>query len=488
MPAGFDLDPGSSVPLYRQLFLQIKGMIESGKLQKNERLPPTRELAGLLGLNRATVAAAYQLLEAEGLIHGHVGRGTFVSAAVPMAPLAWEQILPPLEAPGYIAAMSGGISFAASRPSEDLFPVDELRSIADEVLRGPEAAAVLQLGSPAGYGPLRRYLLEQARREGVARAGDDVMITNGCQQALDLLQRVLVRPGDGVLIEDPVYPGLKNVFLRAGARVAGVPVGPEGLEPDALAAQLERFKPRLLVVTPNFQNPTGASMPLGVREAILRLARAARVIVLENDIYTELRYEGPSLPRLKQLDETGDTVLVGSFSKIAFPGLRVGWVMGPKPLLARLAEAKQLVDLHTDQLSQAVLLGFASSGRLEAHRERVRQAGRARLRALVAGVEKHFPDGTFFVPPQGGMHLWVRLRAPLDAARLLERAQREGVSYLPGKFFEVSRSDPGALRLSFAGLTPEAIRAGAEILGRVFKDELERARASESYEPAPAMV
>jgi 2-aminoadipate transaminase len=241
-------------------------------------------------------------------------------------------------------------------------------------------------------------------------------------------------------------------------------------------------------VTPNFQNPTGATLPGPARKAVLRAAREARVVVVENDIYGELRYEGEPVPTLKRLDDSGDVVLLRSFSKIAFPGLRVGWVTGPRVLLARLEEAKQWTDLHTDQLSQAVLLRFAESGRLAAHRVRMIAAGGERLAAVLAGCERWLPEGARFTRPQGGMNLWVRLPEPLDAAELLPRAQRENVTYLPGRYFEVSRHDPGALRLSFAGLAPDKIRAGLAVLGEIFSKELDRARAARHSQPAPAMV
>jgi len=485
-----ELNAESEVPLYRQLYERIRELVGSGALQRGERLPATRELAGALGLNRTTVSAAYALLESEGLVQGHVGRGSFVLAEPrPGSPgLSWEQLLPTPDALSAPApAPSGAISFATSRPSEDLFPMDDFRLSCQEVLGEPGAASILQLGSPGGYAPLRHYLLEEARREGVARPGDDVIVTNGCQQALDLLQRVLVRPGDTVLVEDPVYPGLKNLFLRAGAQLAGVPVGRDGIDLEALERLLERGRPRLLIVTPNFQNPTGATLPAPARRTVLRLARAAGLVVVENDIYGELRYEGSPLASIKHLDEAGDTVLLRSFSKLAFPGLRVGWVIAPKPLANRLADAKQLADLHTDQLSQAVLLRFAVSGRLLAHRARMLAAGRERLRAVLEACERWLPPGATFTRPEGGMNLWVRLPEPLDAAELLNRAQRAGVSYLPGKYFAVARQEPGALRLSFAGLAPEEIRAGLAILGEIFSSELARARI-ERFESAPAMV
>ncbi|MGA2131046.1 MAG: PLP-dependent aminotransferase family protein [Bryobacteraceae bacterium] len=486
------LDAASAVPLYRQLYGHFSELIQSGRLAKGERLPATRELAGSLGLNRTTIAAAYELLEAEGLITGRVGRGSFVAgcAAAPGA-LDWEQLLksstgvvPPIAAP----VGRDAISFATSRPSEHLFPLAALRASCEEVMAGPEFAHILQLGSPSGYEPLRRYLLDAARAEHLAAPDDDVIITNGCQQSLDLIGRVLLRPGDKVVTEDPVYPGLKSLFQEVGAQLIGVPVGAYGLEIADLEAVLVRERPRLIVVTSNFQNPTGATLPTAARAALLRAAQSAGVPVVENDIYGDLRYRGEHLPPIKQAADGGHVVLLRSFSKITFPGLRVGWVLGPRALIARLAQSKQLADLHTDQLAQAVLLRFAESGRLAAHRTQVLKAGAERLTAVLEACDRYLPAGSRFTRPQGGMNLWVRLPEPLDAGELLARAHRENVSYLPGKYFAVSRFDPGSLRLSFAGLTPDEIRKGLATLGTIFSSELERTRAHYAAEPAPAMV
>lgn len=483
------LEPNSDAPLYRQLYDQLRGHIQSGRIAKGDRLPATRELAGTLGVNRATVAAAYELLENDGLMKGHVGRGSFVEGdAQPQSRTAWMDLPTPAEALPQLTLTPGGISFASSRPAGELFPMDEFRATCDEVIHSPEASSILQLGSPSGYPPLRSYLLEEARRDSCARESDDILITSGCQQALDLLQRVLIRPGDTVLLEDPVYPGLRGLFGAAGARLVGVPVGPQGVELAALRTLVDRERPRLLVVTPNFQNPTGATLPLSARHSILQMVRDAGVILIENDIYGALRYEGEPLPSLKQLDTTGSVVLIGSFSKVAFPGLRVGWVIAPYPLIARLQEAKQWCDLHSDQLSQAVMVRFAQSGRLAAHLRKVIEAGSRRLNAVLSACRQYLPAESSWTRPQGGMSLWVRLPEPLDTAELLSRAEAVDVNYLPGKFFAVSRPEPGALRLSFAGLAPDRIREGVSLLGGVFRSELERARANRRAAPMPALV
>lgn len=434
----------------------------------------------MLGLNRTTVSAAYELLEAEGLLKGHVGRGSFVSGANESrsSGIDWSQFSTETESWSVGAAR---ISFAASRPASELFPLDEFRETCREVLEGDALAEILQLGSPLGYGPLRALL----RRDG--HESNEVLITSGCQQAIDLVQRAVVRPGDTVVLEDPVYPGLKNVFAPAGARLIGVPVGPTGIDLEVLERTIQRERPRLLVVTPNFQNPMGATLPLTARQTILRITREQGTILLENDIYGDLRYDGVSLPSMKQLDPSGDVVHLGSFSKVAFPGLRVGWVIGPKSLISRLAAAKQWCDLHSDNLSQAVLFRFVDSGRLAEHRRRVIAEGRRRLETVLQACEQHLPAGSRFTRPQGGMNLWVRLPDLLDASELLPSALRAGVNYLPGRYFAVSRTEPNSLRLSFAGLPPEQIRKGVAILGELFRNELERAQA-ERLEPAAALV
>jgi 2-aminoadipate transaminase len=485
------LDHQSGLPLYRQLYDQIAEQIRLGSLLQGQKLPATRDLAGQLGLNRTTVSAAYGLLEADGLISGKVGKGSFVTVAGGSLGegVNWTALLadhePPLGGPA-LPASKDLIRFGVSRPSDALFPLDDFRATCRAVLARRDLAEILQLGSPSGYEPLRRYLLEHARRSGIASPEDELLITNGCQQALDLIGRSLLRPGDAVAVEDPIYTGLRNLLAGMGVRLMGIPVGGEGLDVAQLERALQRERPRFLVVTPNFQNPTGVTLPLASRHALLEAAQAAGVPVIENDPYCDLRYQGQPLPPIKQLDRRGGTVLLRSFSKVSFPGLRVGWALGPKPVMERLRQAKETADLHTDQLSQAVLLEFAESGRLEAHRGRVLEAGAQRLAATLAACRQFLPPGTRWTEPEGGMNLWVRLPQGVDSAALLLRAQREGVAFVPGRYFEVARREPGALRLSFAGLPPDQIRKGLEILGRVVAAELDRSSAN--TEPVPAMV
>ncbi len=476
------LDTSSPEPLYQQLAAYLRRKIEARELAPGDRLPATRELAGQLGINRTTVSAAYELLEEDGFLSGQVGRGSFVADRVPTRGVDWNAMLRPMAVRPFSAA-SARISFAASRPPEQLFPVEDFRLSCQEVLADRGLSSVLQLGSSAGYEPLRHYLIEQSRAEGVFGPDDDLLITNGCQQALDLIARSALRPGMRVAVEDPVYPGLRSVLAEADVDMVPLAVGAQGVEPDALA----RSGATLAVLTPSFQNPTGISLPLARREAVLRAASQNGIALVENDIYGALRYEGDAVPTIKQIAVDAQTVLLRSFSKIAFPGLRLGWVIGPRALVAALRERKQLTDLHSDQFAQAVMLRFAKSGRLEAHRQKMIEAGRERLRTALASAAEFLPSGTRWTQPEGGLNFWITLPAGMDAALLLERAAREGVGYLPGNVFAVDGGHDSSLRLSFGALRPDQIREGIQILGGIFTREQKELRRLER-EPAPALV
>jgi 2-aminoadipate transaminase len=482
------LEIESELPIYRQLAEGIQRALDAGVLLHGDRLPPTRELAGQLGLNRTTVSAAYAVLEQAGCLQGVVGRGSFVirSGAPPAAGFDWEALLGPAGADA-AAGAEAAYNFANSRPAEECFPLAEFRRLAKEVVDLPEAAELLQLGSPYGYAPLRRYLLEENASTGMARAQDDLIVTNGCQQALDLIARILVETNTPVLVEDPVYHGLLRVFGRAHAQLLPVPVGEAGLNLSVLENLAAQHRPRLLVVTPDFQNPTGTALTLEQRRSILAIAVRFGIAVVEIAIYRELRYRGVALPALKQLDETGHVIAIGSYSKVAFPGLRVGWVIAPRPVVARLAEAKQTTDLHSDQLSQAVLLRFAASGELQRHIEQTRRTGGERLQAALDACARAFPRGTRYSRPEGGMNLWVELPQPLTAENLLAVARERGVAFLPGSYFSSREIHRRSLRLSFGGLAPKEITTGIRLLGDI-AHELLRAPAARPLAREAALV
>lgn len=478
--ANIPLIPSSDTPIYKQLAEGIGQLIRRRILRPGDKLPPTRELAGQLGLNRTTVSAAYAALDELGLIDGKVGRGSFVagrrSSGQPEVALTPEE------------SNQIGPSFASSRPAVSDFPLEQFRTFTKEVADSAEAVEILQLGSSRGYAPLRRYLLDEALATGIARPGDDLLITNGCQQALDLVAHVLAGTGDGIVVEDPVYHGMLRAFARSGADLFGVPLDEAGMDTNALEGVLERHRPRLLAITPSFQNPTGLTLSLERRERVLALAARFDCTLVEIDIYSALRYAGEALPTLKELSSAGNTLLLRSYSKVCFPGLRVGWAIGPGHLIARLAEAKEISDLHSDQLSQAVLLRFAQSGEFARHLLRTRETGKRRLEAVLAACEEFLPQGTRWTRPEGGMSLWIELPAPLTADALLSKVQPQGVHFLPGRHFATRDSHARGFRLSFGGLTPNEIRRGLQILGEGIAAEMAAWLSAGAREPMPALV
>ncbi|MBZ5514543.1 MAG: PLP-dependent aminotransferase family protein [Acidobacteriia bacterium] len=487
------LDSSLHKPLYVQIREQIRGRILSGAVAVGDRLDPSRELAKRLGVHRTTVSNAYADLEAEGLIHGTVGRGTFVSPFVatlretpparqrPGNDFYWDSFFAPDQQDDSLGRLMasalepGLISFATAHASAELCPVDLIRRAMEAALRR-EGARLMQYGSTDGYAPLKQYLQARLRRDGIPLELDELLITSGCQQSLDLLRRILVAPGDAVACENPTYPGLWHVFATPGARLIGIPVGPEGMDLEFLEAMLEQNKVKLILTSPNFQNPTGSTMPLAARKRLLELAARFQAPIAEDDIYGVLRYTGRELPPLKALDTTGQVVYLNSFSKIGFPGFRVGWIAASRRVIDRLRSAKQRADLHTNLLGQAVLDEFARRGWLDKLLRKTRKFYEHKLSVLRRAVEETFPPEVQVKYPDGGMAAWVELPANLDAGELLVKARERRVVFAPARFFYFQNPRHNAFRLCFTAVPDEQLAKGVRILGELLRSEIRRGK------------
>ena len=488
------LDAHLRQPLYIQIRNQIRERIVTGALKVGERLEPSRELAKQLGVHRTTVGNAYADLEAEGLIQGTVGRGTFVSpfASTLSAPKAtsarpsydffWDGFFAHEQGDDSLGRLMASafrpdvISFAVTHGSAELSAVDLVRRATDAVLRR-EGAKILQYGSSEGYLPLKRYLQNRLRRDGIPVELDEILITNGCQQSLDLVRRSLVSAGDSVACENPTYTGLWNVFESTGVRLIGVPVGLEGMDLDFLSAVLEQNKLKMVLASPNFQNPTGQTMPLEARKRLLALAARSQVPVVEDDIYGALRYRGRELPPLKSLDKNGLVIYLNSFSKVGFPGLRVGWVVAVRRVIEHLRWAKQRADLHTNLLGQAVLEELGRRGWLDKLLRRTRKVYERKLGVLRRAAERYFPPDATCLYPEGGMSVWVELQPRLDAADLLVKSQERGVIFAPARYFYFQEARHNAFRLCFTHVTDEQIEKGIGILGELLRVETRKGKA-----------
>jgi DNA-binding transcriptional MocR family regulator len=493
------LQPESHVPLYIQLRDQLRSLVHAGDLRPGDRIPASRELAIMLGVHRTTVANAYAELESEGLIQGHVGRGTFIRGngnglkITPPAPpslngnegLRWEllfaderneEVLTRLTAQAPVNALS----FVMARPAEEFFPIEELQTCAHAALRR-EGQDILNLGPSDGYAPLKEAMLELLRSEGIPAKDETLLITDGCQQALDLIAKAFVRSGDTVIVENPTYPGTSAVFQGVRARVLGVPVRTQaepgtslGLDLDVLEATLTANRVKLIILTPDFQNPTGTSMPLASRRRLLEMASKYRVPIVEDHIYARLHARDERIPSLKQLDRSNLVIHIDSFAKVAFPGLRVGWIVAPAAAIERLRIVKQMTDLHTDQLAQATLAEFLKRGLFQKHLVRMRKVYASRLQTLDEALRKQMPEGARWTRPEGGMCLWLELPPGFDASELMIHSKERGVLFAPGRYFYVQAPLPNTLRLGFASLNEKQIVRGVGILAELLRVEMRK--------------
>jgi GntR family transcriptional regulator/MocR family aminotransferase len=471
-----------------QIASQIREMISNGTLKVGDRLPANRDLAKGNDVNRNTVATAYADLQADGLIDSQVGRGTFISG-VPVSkpappspqqqptPMSWGAALLPTQRDRWLSALlhpehrKEVISFAHGLPEASLFPLDEFRRSVDRVLRR-EGRVLLQLGNSSGYQPLQEYICSQMALDGVTIKPDQLLITNGCQQSLDLIRRVLVGENDEIALEEPTYPGAISVFCATGAKYLSIPVGRNHLDLDVLEDILLQRRPKLISTVPTFQNPTGVTMSLAARRRLLEMAARYRVPIIEDDIYRELHYEGPMLPSLKALDQHGVVISINSFSKVGFPGLRIGWIAAPPPVIDHLNVVKQNADLHANLLTQAAIYEFSRHGLLHKHIRRVKKEYARRRDVMLEALEKHLPEDASWNKPAGGMAIWVTLPESMNSSEILIHTAERGVVFSPGEHFYAGSPRKNVFRLCFTMSGPQAIEEGVKRLGQVIKERM----------------
>jgi len=366
------------------------------------------------------------------------------------------------------------ISFAGGLPGADLFPLDEFRRAYERVM-GEHGPAALQYSTTEGERPLREMIARHTSRYGIVVTIDNVLITTGSQQALDLIGKVFINPGDHVLVERPTYLGALQAWSTYQAEYLTARIDEHGMRIDDLEAAF-RGGPKFVYALPNFQNPAGVTLSLERREALVRLADEHGVPILEDDPYGQLRYDGDHLPSLVTLDAayrglggpgySGNVIYLSTFSKILAPGLRLGWVIGPPDVIQRLAQAKQGADLHTSTLVQLLAYEVARSGFLDRHVRRLRTAYAARRDAMLAAMAESFPPGVTWTRPAGGLFVWAALPSSLDANELLRSALEDKVAFVPGNPFFPDGSGRNMMRLNFTNSSVERIQQGIARLGR----------------------
>ena len=372
------------------------------------------------------------------------------------------------------------ISFAGGLPAPDVFPVEAFQAACTRVLQTLGSVA-LQYSTTEGYLPLREMIARHTARYGIEITPENILITSGSQQALDLLGKIFINRGDRVLVESPTYLGAIQAWNAYGAEFVTVPMDKSGMNTDALEEAL-RSGPKFIYVLPNFQNPTGVTLTLERRKHVIELADRYGVPIIEDDPYGQLRYEGEHLPSVVTLDSQfrdncnicyhGNVIYLSTFSKTLAPGLRLAWVIAPPEVIRKLVQAKQGADLHTATFNQVVAHEVSQHNFLDEHIKLIRRVYKERRDIMLAAMDSHFPPEVDWTYPEGGLFLWGTMPDYLDAADVLKSAIEHKVAFVPGSPFYPTGGGHNTMRINFSNATPEQIRLGIARLGQVFTEKI----------------
>ncbi|MCC7367701.1 MAG: PLP-dependent aminotransferase family protein [Chloroflexi bacterium] len=368
------------------------------------------------------------------------------------------------------------ISLAGGLPAPELFPIDQYRRAFEWVLE-TNGTAALQYGPSEGYKPLRELLAARMTGMGVPATADEILITNGSQQGLDLVAKIFLNPGDAVCLENPSYMGAIQAFDSYQADYVIVPMDDDGMKSEELDAILTKHPAKFIYALPNFQNPSGRWMSVERRKILVETAKKHNIPIIEDDPYGELRFEGEARPSLRSLWPEG-VIYLGTFSKILAPGFRLGWMVIPQAAYDEIIFGKQPSDLHTSMATQMATYEVCrQAGFLEDHVEKIRAVYRERRDVMLKAMEEHFPEGCTWTKAQGGLFVWAEVPPSIDTRELLAEALEENVAFVPGQSFHADRGGHNTMRLNFSNVTSERIEEGIARLGRAIKRRLARAAA-----------
>ncbi|MDQ0338445.1 2-aminoadipate transaminase [Caldalkalibacillus uzonensis] len=363
------------------------------------------------------------------------------------------------------------ISFAGGLPDEDLFPMEGIKEAFEKVFSSGKKS--LQYIETEGYRPLREILIERMKKKGISGySADEVLLTTGSQQAIDLFSKVFFNPGDIVLTENPTYLAALQVFESYEAHVIGVESDEYGMLPDDLEAKIKRYRPKCIYVVPTFSNPAGKVWSLERRRLLLKLAQKYHVVIFEDDPYGDIHFhKDEQYWPIAALDEGTHVLYTSTFSKTAVPALRTGWIVGPHQIIRIMSQAKQANDLHSNSLAQQALYYLCRDFDLDGHIDKLIDVYYARMTMMLNELEKANLPGLSYVVPKGGMFFWIELEEGMNTTEMLPKAVKKGVAYVPGAPFYVGRGKENALRLNFTHSTPEKIQKGMALLTAVVKEE-----------------
>lgn len=475
------LDRDGEEPIYRQLIRYIKTEVDSGSLPSGTRLPASRDLAQQLNISRISVVNAYAELRSEGYLSAHAGRGTFVSKDVTHGAQSEEgrsegYRQPHVGSPDRslremmrLSRRPGVISFGPGAPPPELLPVQYLRDAINTVL-DRDGARALTYEETEGYAPLRSAVRDYVSALGIQCSSNEVLITGGVQQALDLVIQALVSEGETIVTEEPTYIGVVDIAQMRRVQLHGIPMDDDGIRLDILENYIIDHQPKLIYVMPTFQNPTGKVMSLHRRRQLINLAVDYNIPILEDGVYHEFRFEGEPLPPLHALDENGVVIHASGFTKTLLPGIRIGYIIAPVAYYTRFVRVKQAADISTSGLNQRAIHLMLQRGIMSQQLEINNREFRKRRNAALEAARRHFPQGTRWHVPNGGMHLWLTLpRNGPTAPELYITAIQKGVGYAIGSVYYTRNPDNYTIRINFSAHRPAEIEEGFRRLGEAWQ-------------------
>jgi len=486
-----NLDRNRPEPLYRQIIDGVRALIDDGTLELGRPLPSSRRLAAQLGVDRTTVTEAYAELQAMGCLRSRPGSYTIVQrrggteAGVPdvPCPVKWKEMVrpeaeeayrafrgPSAEPPSRPKSRGDIISLAQLDPDPRLFPLAQIHRVFTRSLWS-HAHEPFEYGSYQGYEPLRDHLARRMRLHGVGVSADDILVTNGAQQALDLLIRLLGRPGTKVVVESPTYSLMIPLLGINGVTAVPIRMKGDGMDLDRLEVTLEKEKIAFVYTMPNFQNPTGITTDHEHRTRLLSLCRSRGVPIVEDGFEEDMKYFGKVDLPIKSMDGGNVVIYVGTFSKALFPGLRVGWIAAAPDCVQRLTAVKRFADLTSNHLAQVFMYHFCEEGHYDNHLRRLHRAYRKRLALTLRTMEEHLPSSVTWTEPPGGYTLWVRMPRRMTGAELEALLRPHGVAVSAGQNFFCGGAASEYFRLCIARTDEEEIREGVRRLGKALKAE-----------------
>ncbi|WP_150276004.1 PLP-dependent aminotransferase family protein [Paenibacillus tepidiphilus] len=474
-------DSASPVPLYQQIYTRFLHNISSGAWPPGMRLAPQRELCRRYGVNRSTVAAALGQLSALGLLEGRKGGGTYVAAApAPGAPAesgGWAGYveegshypnLPGIQAINRLEFAAGLIRLGTGEPAPELLPAERLRSVLGGLAAEP--LPPLSYEQPLGSLRLRRALSGELQAQGIEAGPDSILITSGALQGLQLIALGLLPRGSTILLEKPSYLYSIHAFQSAGVKFSGLPMDEGGLLTDKLAGAAKRSRAAMLYTIPSFHNPTGILMDAARRRKLMEVTSQLGLPILEDGAYQELWLDAPPPPPLKALDTGGRVLHLGTLSKVTSPGLRIGWIAGPEPVVRRLADIKMQTDYGASSLSQLAAAHWLEGGHHAEHLATLREQLRGRRRLLLQLLDAHLAGLADWRIPAGGFYVWLALRGQASLQRLFAAALQAGLLLNTGDLYD--RSDSRHLRLSYAYASPAELERGIPLLAEIIRRQM----------------